>query len=72
MLQAKREALALEPQELVELEQIIMDEDRDAAYLFLKERIYKRIRSAQGDRLKSHLDGAIDPAGSFVHRNTGF
>ena len=69
MLEAKREAVALEPQELVELEQIVTDEDRDAAYLFLKERIYKRIRSAQGNRLKSHLDGANDPAGSFVNRN---
>ena len=69
MLEAKREAVALEPHELVELEQIMTDEDREAAYLFLKECIYKRIRSAQGDRLKSHLDGAIDPAGGFVNRN---
>ena len=69
MLGAKREAVALEPQELVELEQIVTDEDRDAAYLFLKERVYKRILSAQGGRLKSHLDGASDPAGSFKRRN---
>jgi len=69
MLEAKREAVALEPQELVELEQIVTDEDRDAAYLFLKERVYKRILSAQGGRLKSHLDGASDPAGSFKRRN---
>jgi len=69
MLEAKREAVALEPDELVELEQIITDEDRDAAYLFLKECIYKRIHLAQGNRLKSHLDGAVDPAGSFKRRN---
>jgi hypothetical protein len=69
MLEAKREAVALEPQELVELEQIVTDEDRDGAYLFLKERVYKRILSAQGARLKSHLDGAVDPAGSFKRRN---
>jgi hypothetical protein len=69
MLEARREAVALEPQELVELEQILMDGDRDAAYLFLKERVYKRILSAQGGRLKSHLDGAVDPAGSFKRRN---
>ena len=69
MLEAKREAVALEPQELVELEQIVTDEDRDGAYLFLKERVYKRILSAQGGRLKSHLDGASDPAGSFKRRN---
>jgi hypothetical protein len=69
MLEAKREAVALEPQELVELEQILTDGDRDAAYLFLKERVYKRILSAQGGRLKSHLDGASDPAGSFRRKN---
>jgi hypothetical protein len=69
MLEAKREAVALEPQELVELEQIVTDEDRDGAYRFLKERVYKRILSAQGGRLKSHLDGASDPAGSFRRKN---
>jgi hypothetical protein len=69
MLEAKREAVALEPHELVELEQIMTDEDREAAYLFLKARVYKRILSAQHDRLKSHLDGASDPAGGFVNRN---
>jgi len=69
VLEAKREAVALEPHELVELEQIITDQDRDAAYLFLKERIYKRIGSAQRNRLHSHLDGTSDPAGSFVNRD---
>jgi hypothetical protein len=69
MLEAKREAVALEPNELVELEQIMTDEDREAAYLFLKTRVYKRILSAQHDRLHSHLDGASDPAGGFVNRN---
>ena len=69
MLEAKREAVALEPQELVELEQIVTDQDRDAAYEFLKERVYKRIRSAQRNRLHSHLDGAGDPAGGFVNRD---
>ena len=69
MLEAKREAVALEPQELVELEQIITDHDRDGAYEFLKERVYKRIRSAQRNRLHSHLDGASDPAGGFVNRD---
>jgi len=69
MLEAKREAVALEPQELVELEQIVTDGDRDGAYRFLKEHVYKRILSAQGGRLKSHLDGASDPAGSFRRKN---
>jgi len=69
MLEAKREGLAFEPQEVIELEQIVSDADEKAAYLFLKNRIYKRILSAQGGRMKSHLDGVSDPAGSFVRRN---
>jgi len=69
MLEAKREAVALEPQEVVEMEQIVTDEDRDGAYRFLKERVYKRVLSAQHNRLKSHLDGASDPAGSFKRKN---
>jgi len=69
MLDVKREAVAFKPQEVMELAQIVVDEDKEAAYLFLKERVYKRIHSAQGNRLKSHLDGASDPAGSFKRRN---
>jgi hypothetical protein len=52
MLEAKREAVALEPQDVVELEEIIIDRDEKAAYEFLKERVYKTILSSQSSRLK--------------------
>ncbi|MDI6857181.1 MAG: hypothetical protein QME71_02575 [Dehalococcoidia bacterium] len=69
MLEAKREGLAFEPEDVVELKQIVADADEKAAFAFLRDRIYKRILSAQGARLKSHLDGTSDPAGSFKRRN---
>jgi hypothetical protein len=52
MLDASREAVAFEPQEIMELEEIVTDKDEKAAYLFLKERVYKRIASAQAMRLE--------------------
>ena len=42
MLDPSREAVAFEPQEIMELEEIVTDQDEKAAYLFLKERVYKK------------------------------
>ena len=39
MLEITRKAIPLEPQEVMELERIIMDEDHDSAYCFLKKNI---------------------------------
>ena len=50
-----RQTLTLEPHEVVELERIIVDEDRESAYLFLKKSIYRKLRLSQENRLKSHL-----------------
>ena len=36
MLDPSREAVAFEPQEIMELEEIVIDQDEKAAYLFLK------------------------------------
>ena len=69
MLEITRKALTLEPQEVMELERIITDEDREAAYVFLKKNVYRKLLASQGDRLKSHLDGEHDPSGSFRDRN---
>jgi hypothetical protein len=66
MMEAMREAVALEPEELVELEQIVLDGDREAAYSFLKNCVYERVVAAQHSRLKSHLEGAF--AGSFKRK----
>jgi len=70
MLEITRKALTLEPQEVMELERIITDEDRDAAYTFLKKTIYRKLLTSQTDRLKSHLDGERDPSGSFRGKHT--
>jgi hypothetical protein len=69
MLQISRKVLSLEPQEIMELERIITDDDRDEALRFLKRSVYKRLLTSQEDRLKSHLDGDHDPAGSFRKKN---
>ena len=65
MLTITRKTLTLEPEEVMELERIITDEDRDEAFLFLKRSIYRKLLNTQENRLKSHLDGDKDPAGSF-------
>lgn len=69
MLEMKRKALALETQELMELERIITDEDREGAFRFLKKNIYRKLLASQKDRLKSHLDGDHDPVGSFKEKS---
>jgi hypothetical protein len=68
MLEITRKTLTLEPQEVLELERIITDEDKSEAFLFLKKKIYQRLLTSQENRLKSHLDGCQDPAVSFANR----
>jgi hypothetical protein len=65
MLEITKKALTLEPQEVMELERIIIDDDREGAFQFLKKNIYQRIVSSQEDHLKSHLDGCSDPVSVF-------
>ncbi len=65
MLSITRKALTLEPEEVMELERIITDEDREEAFRFLKKCVYRKLLTSQEDRLKCHLDGEKDPAESF-------
>lgn len=65
MLEITKKALTLEPQEVMELERIIIDDDREGAFQFLKKNIYQQFTLSQGNRLKSHLDGCSDPAAEF-------
>ena len=65
MLEITKKALTLEPQEVMELERIIIDDDREGAFQFLKKNIYQRFVSSQEDHLKSHLDGCSDPVSIF-------
>jgi hypothetical protein len=66
MLEITRKTLTLEPEEVMELERIILDEDPESAFAFLKKTIYRKFLTSQENRLKSHLDGNTDPAGSFA------
>ncbi|MBN2467777.1 MAG: hypothetical protein JXD19_06460 [Deltaproteobacteria bacterium] len=66
MLEINKKSLVLEPDEVMELERIMTDEDRESAYLFLKKKIYRRLLSSQENGLKSHLDGCNDPVSTFA------
>ncbi|MCL6582389.1 MAG: hypothetical protein K6U11_02010 [bacterium] len=66
MLEITRKVLTLEPEDVIELERIITDEDKEGAYLFLKKCIERKLLSSQENKLKCHLDGEVDPQGSFA------
>jgi hypothetical protein len=55
-LEIGRKTLTLEPEEVLELEKIMTDADREGAYLFLKKYVYRKLMLSQENRLKSHLD----------------
>ena len=69
MLEIIKKTVSLEPQEVMELERIMIDEDQAEAYIFLKKVIYHRLAASQDGHLKSHLDGCSDPMSSFVKKN---
>lgn len=68
MLEITRKTLTLEPQEVMEMERIVMDEDQAEALIFLKKKIYHRLLASQENRLKSHLDGCQDTVSTFVNK----
>jgi hypothetical protein len=68
MLEIKKSAVALEPEEVMELERIMTDQDQEAALAFLKKSIYQKIARSQGDRLQSHLDSGGNPVEKFKSR----
>ena len=58
MLEIRKTAVAFDEKELMELERIMVDNDKDNAMRFLKKCVYDRILHSQQGRLKSHLDTA--------------
>jgi hypothetical protein len=68
MLSITHQVLNLEPEEVLELERILTDGDREGAYAFLKKAVYRKLLGSQENRLKSHLDGCADPAGSIADK----
>lgn len=47
MLKIEKKALTLEPQEVMELERIMTDEDREGAYQFVQRNIYRRLTGSE-------------------------
>ena len=47
----------LTEQDIVRLKVIVMDQDKDDAYAFLRERIIPEVQKLEGKSIKSHLDG---------------
>jgi hypothetical protein len=65
MLEIRKTAIALEEEELMELEQIVADEDEKGALRFLKRSVYAKVARSQGARLRSHLYSSGDPVEKF-------
>lgn len=65
MLEIKKTAISLEEMDIIELERIILDSDKEEALRYLKKNVYDRVLHSQQGKLKSHLDGESNPAESF-------
>lgn len=65
MLEIRKSAIALDEEELLELERIIIDRDAKEALVFLKKSVYEKVARSQQGRLKSHLDTGGDPVERF-------
>ena len=64
MLEIKRTAISLDENDLIELERICIDRDKEGALGFLK-KFHKRIIYSQQGKLKSHLDTGVNPVDKF-------
>jgi len=69
MLEIKKTAVSFDETDLMELERVITDGDRDEALRFLKKTVYDRIAHSQTGRLKSHLDSSGDTVSQFHSEN---
>ena len=65
MLEIRKTAIALDKQELLELERIVTDRDEKEAFRFLKRAVYDKITRSQQAKLKSHLDTGGNPVERF-------
>ena len=72
MLEIRRTAIALDEEELLELEQVIMDKDEKGALGFLKKSVYDKITRSQQGKLKSHLDTSDSPVERFRRGNNTY
>jgi hypothetical protein len=49
--------ITLTEQDIVRLKVIVMDQDKDDAYAFVRDRLMAEIEKREGKSMKSHLDG---------------
>jgi len=57
--------MTIEEEELILLQRIIMDGDKDEALSFLKKSVFDKIWHSQQGKLKSHLNGESNPVGKL-------
>jgi len=69
MLEIRRTAIALDEEELLELERVITDRDEKEALRFLKKAVYDKVARSQQGKLKSHLDTGVNPVEGFSKNN---
>jgi hypothetical protein len=65
MLEIKKTVLSIEENELIELQRIIIDSDKEEALRFLRKSVFDKIMHSQQGKLKSHLEGESSPAEKF-------
>lgn len=66
MLEIRKAAIALDEEEMLELERIVIDRDEKEALVFLKKSVYDKVAHSQQGKLKSHLDTGGDPVKLFA------
>ena len=56
---ATRTVVSLEPKEMLQLQEILMDDDKEQALSFLRDVIGEKVRCAQEESHKPEFDGGI-------------
>lgn len=69
MLEIQKTVIVLEEVDLVALERIIIDGDKEEALRYLKKFVYEKILHSQQGKLKSHLEGENNPSLRFNNDN---
>ena len=70
MLEIRKTAIALNEEEMLELEGIITDRNEKEALRFLRKTVYDKIVHSQQGELKSHLDTGVNPVSEFIKGNS--
>ncbi|HEX7475459.1 MAG TPA: hypothetical protein VF318_05780 [Dehalococcoidales bacterium] len=70
MLEIKKTAIAFDENDLIELERIIIDGNKEEALRFLKISVYEKLIHSQHGKLKSLLDGDNSPAEKFKDKES--